>query len=212
MNPDVLQPSSEASAPASPSVQKPSWRVKTAKLLLELLQVAAVSIVLIVLPVRYFLVQPFYVKGASMEPNFQDHEYLIIDEISYRFEAPQRGEIVVFRPPVDQDQYFIKRVIGLPGETVEITNGKITIYNKAYPTGRILDESAYLEAPFSGDMRPVTMKEGEYFLMGDNRDASFDSRGFGPVKKEALVGRVWIRGYPIHRWTVFHKPPVYNQL
>src|SRR3989339_2004483 len=95
---------------------------------LEVVQIVIISAAIII-PIRYFLIQPFYVKGASMEPNFYDHEYLIIDEISYRFHEPQRGDIVVFRYPDDPSQFFIKRLIGLPSEIIKINDGKITIIN-----------------------------------------------------------------------------------
>lgn len=171
-------------------------------LFFEFLEVLAVSL-LIIVPIRTFLIQPFYVKGASMEPNFFDHEYLIIDELSYRAHEPARGDIVVFRYPRDPKQYFIKRVIGLPGETIEIASGKIKIYNDAHPNGFVLDESSYLDQDFTGGTETLTLKPGEYFLLGDNRQSSLDSRIFGPVSRSAIIGRVWIRGYPVDRWRLF---------
>ena len=168
----------------------------------ELIQVMAVSLAIII-PVRYFLIQPFYVKGASMEPNFYDHEYLIIDEISYRFREPQRGDIVVFRYPNDPRQFFIKRVIGLPGETVEIAGGQIKIYNDKNPNGAVLQEIAYLDQDYTATTRTVTLQNDEYYVLGDNRVASLDSRYFGAVKRGYIVGRVWLRGWPLDRWKVF---------
>jgi len=139
-----------------------------------------------------------------MEPNFYDHEYLIIDEISYRFKEPQRGDIVVFKYPNDTKQYFIKRVIGLPGERVKIEN------NQVYINGTKLNEP-YL-APGTETVLPlrgygdVELGSDEYFLLGDNRNESLDSRIFGPVKSDLLVGRTWIRGWPFNRVTVFNAP------
>ncbi len=171
----------------------------------ELTRVVVISLA-IILPVRYFLVQPFYVKGVSMEPNFYDHEYLVIDEISFRFREPKRGEIVVFRYPRDPSQFFIKRVVGLPGETVEIRNSRVKITSDAYPDGLVLDE-AYLDP----DVRiwvetEVTLGAEEYFILGDNRDSSLDSRQFGPISREVIVGRVWLRGWPLDRITRFMVP------
>ena len=172
----------------------------------ELIQVVAVSLAIII-PVRYFLIQPFYVKGASMEPSFFDHEYLIIDELSYRLRNPERGDIIVFRYPADPSQFFIKRVIGLPGETVEVNDGIVTVYNDEHPNGSALDEQVYLpEEYLSVGKKTLTLKSDEYFVMGDNRPASLDSRYFGAVKRSAIVGRVWLRGWPLDRWKAFEKP------
>lgn len=182
-------------------------RATAVRFLFELIQVLAISLVIII-PIRYFLIQPFYVRGASMEPNFFDHEYLIIDEISYRFKEPIRGDIVVFKYPRDPSQYFIKRVIGLPGDTVEIVDGKVKIYNKEHANGFLLDERSYLDQDRTVPNRTVTLKDNEYFLMGDNRAASLDSRIFGPVDRSYIVGKVLLRGYPIDRWKVF-SPPSY---
>lgn len=175
---------------------------------IEVVQVLVVSIAIIV-PVRLFLIQPFYVQGVSMEPNFFDHEYLIIDEISYRFSDPRRGDVVVFHYPEDPSQFFIKRVIGLPGETVEIANGQVKIYNDDHPNGKVLDETAYLDQDVTAATQTVTLKPGEFYLLGDNRSASLDSRFFGPVTRDHIVGRVWIRGYPIDRWKHF-APATYD--
>ena len=167
----------------------------------ELVKMVVISLA-IVLPVRYFLIQPFYVKGASMEPNFYDREYLIIDEISYRFNTPQRGDIIVFRYPHDPQEYFIKRVIGLPGETVELKDGQIYIYNQQYPEGQLLDEVYINEAikTYSYTVDKVEVGADEYYVLGDNRLASKDSRSFGAVNKSFIVGRVFFRGWPVDRF------------
>jgi signal peptidase I len=177
----------------------------------ELIQVVAVSLAIII-PVRYFLIQPFYVKGASMEPSFYDHEYLVIDELTYRFNDPARGDIVVFRYPADPSQFFIKRIIGLPGETVEVAEGEVKIYNDTHPNGVTLNEEVYLPDEYlSAGKRVLTLKTDEYFVMGDNRSSSLDSRYFGAVTRDAIVGRVWLRGWPFDRWKVFDRP-AYEQL
>lgn len=178
---------------------------KVTEYILETIKVVLISLAIII-PVRYFLIQPFYVKGASMEPNFFDHEYLIIDEISYRFNEPQRGDIIVFKYPRDPSQYFIKRIIGLPNETLEIKEGKIIIYNKENPAGVVLKES-YLEENVKtlGD-RVVALGSEEYYILGDNRLASFDSRSFGPIKRKHIVGKVWVRGWPFSKVKIFETP------
>lgn len=168
-----------------------------------MVQIAAIAIA-IILPVRYFLVQPFIVKGASMEPSYYENEYLIIDELTYRFRDPLRGETVVFHPPGNEGQYYIKRVIGLPGETVEIRDGHIVIYNDTYLNGITLRE-AYLAEETEGKQRTQLGKD-EYFLMGDNRDASLDSRAIGPIPFENITGRVWIRGLPLDHAGILEIP------
>lgn len=185
----------EEQVPATP-------KAKAIALVLEMIQVLAVSLAIII-PVRWFLIQPFYVQGASMEPNFFDHEYLIIDELSYRLDDPRRGDVVVFHYPNDPKQFFIKRVIGLPSETVEISDGKVRIYNEAHPNGILLDETSYLDQDFTAASQTVTLKADQYYLLGDNRSSSLDSRFFGPVDRSHIVGRVWVRGYPVDRWKHF---------
>jgi len=174
-------------------------------------EVAKIVIILlaIILPIRYFLIQPFYVKGASMEPTFYDHQYLLIDEITYRFSDPQRGDIVVFHYPKDTSQFFIKRIIGLPGETLEIKDNAVYIYNKKFSQGVKLRED-YLgqEVLTNGNMN-VELGDKEYFLMGDNRPSSLDSRFFGVVARKYLVGRTWLRVWPFEQFKQFGVP-AYN--
>lgn len=188
----------------------PSSLLKEALLFLwEIVKVIIISLAIIV-PIRYFLVQPFYVKGASMEPNFHDHEYLIVDQISYRFRDIQRGDVVVFRYHKDPREFFIKRVIGLPGETVIIRNNKVYIYNSRNTEGQAMHES-YLPEDIE-NIGNVTQKieKGEYFLMGDNRSESLDSRVFGPVNRKNIVGRVFFRGWPLNKLQLYFENPTYE--
>ncbi|MBN2884566.1 signal peptidase I [Patescibacteria group bacterium] len=180
-------------------------------LIWETVKVVAISLAIII-PVRYFLIQPFYVKGASMESSFHDHEYLIIDEISYRFRTINRGEVIVFRYPLNPQEYFIKRVIALPGEGIQVKDGKVIIYNDEYPGGLVLKES-YLDKntpTYSNLDDKVILNDDEYFVMGDNRTASKDSRSFGPVNKSFITGRVFLRGWPFDRATIFNDPVDYS--
>lgn len=170
----------------------------------ELIKLAAIALVIIV-PVRYFLIQPFYVKGTSMEPNFHNYEYLIIDELSYRFHTPQRGEVIVFRYPRDPQEHFIKRVIGLPGESVQIKNGSVYVFNAQHPDGFLLNE-IYLpaqEITQANSENKITLKADEYFVLGDNRKASQDSRFFGAVNRSFITGRVCFRGLPLSEIKIF---------
>jgi len=164
----------------------------------EIFKVVVISLAIII-PVRYFLIKPFYVNGASMEPNFHDYEYLIINEISYRFNEPQRGDVVVFRYPFDPSQYFIKRIVGLPGEKIKIAEGKVYITNPGHPAGEVLAENYLLPAMKTlGDVE-VELAADEYYLLGDNRIASLDSRAFGPIKDSYIIGKTLLRGWPLDR-------------
>lgn len=180
----------------------------------EIAKVTAISLA-IILPVRYYLIQPFYVKGASMEPNFHDHEYLIIDELSYRFTPPERGQVVVFRYPHNPQEYFIKRVIALPGETVQIKDGQVWIFNADHPNGFAVNEE-YLSPDlitYGQSEEKVEVGTDEYFVLGDNRNASKDSRNFGPVSKNFITGKVLLRGWPLNKMMFFGQNawPQYNQ-
>lgn len=174
----------------------------------EVIKTVLISLA-IILPVRYFVIQPFYVKGASMEPNFLDKDYLIINEFIYRFKEPERGDIIVFKNPRNQEEFFIKRVIGLPGEKVKVFDNRIEIYNEENPQGIIINEP-YL--PEGRNTRGTEMEElgkGEYYVFGDNRDNSLDSRVFGAIKIDSIVGKVWVRGWPLDRFSIF-KHEYYN--
>jgi signal peptidase I len=179
--------------------------VSSGLFLLEMVKIAVLAGITIGL-IRYFLFKPFYVKGASMEPNFFEKEYLIIDELSYRFREPQRGEVIVFRYPENPKEYFLKRIIGLPGETIKISSGQVTIYNTDHPEGVVVDEM-YLPVDLKteGD-RTIKIADTQYYLMGDNRPNSYDSRRFGPVDESLIVGRAWLRGWPVNRAEVFDTP------
>lgn len=169
----------------------------------EVLQIVIIAAAIII-PIRYFLIQPFIVKGASMEPAYSDSDYLIIDQVTYNFKEIERGDVVVFRPPNGSNQFYIKRVIGLPGEEVEIKDGKVIIQNDEFPNGVVLEE-VYIEEYTEGrDLE--TLGLDEYYLLGDNRDASLDSRRFGPVEESAIVGKVWFRGLPIDEFGVLPHP------
>jgi signal peptidase I len=150
--------------------------------------------VVIVLPIRLFVAQPFVVQGESMHPTFENNDYLIVDELTYRFEAPQRGDVIVFRYPGDPKIFYIKRIIGLPGETVSITNGTVTI-TKTDGTKMTLTEPYAVvdDATYNGT---TALTSDQYFVMGDNRPESSDSRVWGPLPKENIIGRVFLRLLP----------------
>lgn len=149
----------------------------------------------IVLPIRMWVAQPFVVNGSSMDETFKDGEYLIVDELSYRFKEPERGDVLIFKYPQDPSKYFIKRLIGLPGETVVVKGNKVTIINRENPSGIVLSEP-YARSRTFGDVRTV-LRADEYFVMGDNRVVSSDSRVWGALPKSDIVGRPIVRLLPL---------------
>lgn len=175
---------------------------------------------IIIFPIRVFLFQPFFVQGASMEPNFEDGQYLIVNEFGVKetdvsfnshellkinpFRKIDRQRVVVFRYPLDTTKFFIKRVVGLPGEKLQIKNNKVTIFNKENPEGFVLDEKGYLPVGLKtvGDLT-ITLSEDQYFMLGDNRMFSSDSRFWGPVPKSDIVGEVSLRAWPLDKISLF---------
>ena len=161
----------------------------------EMLRFALIALV-IVIPIRIFIAQPFIVSGASMVPTFQNGQYLIVDQLTYRFEKPKNGDVIVFKYPKDPSKYFIKRVIGIPGDTIAINGNVITLTDKEHPDGLVLQE------PYIAHMNPTTsltevLGDGEYFVMGDNRDNSSDSRMWGILPEDLIVGRAFLRLFPL---------------
>ena len=156
----------------------------------------AVITLLIVIPIRAYVAQPFIVSGVSMVPSFENGEYLIIDELSYLLRAPKRGEVVVFRYPLDPSKFFIKRVIGLPGETVTIRDSQVFIKNGQteltwnYPA---------VQTAIMGGNGVYPLGPDQYFVLGDNRGMSLDSRAWGSVDEKLIKGRVLVRLYPFNR-------------
>jgi len=170
--------------------------------LLETIQVIIISLAIVFL-VRTYLIQPFLVKGASMEPNFHDGNYLIIDELSYRVREPKRGEVIVFHYPRDPKQFFIKRIVGLPNERVEIKNQEVKIYNQENPNGQKLDEKYLNGEIITKGSLTEQLGPDEYFVLGDNRQASSDSRIWGSLPTENIVGRTLIRAWPVNEAKIY---------
>ena len=172
----------------------PFWEVA------ETLAIALVSLFII----YTFIAQPFIVQGDSMEPNFSDGDYILIDEITYRFREPQRGEVIVFMNPRNESEFYIKRVIGLPGEEV-IVSGDVVKIN-----GEPLSEE-YLPVNYTvtGE-RVFDLSDDEYFVMGDNRPQSFDSRSWGALKRNEIIGTVRLRFWPFGKINIFRGALNYN--
>ncbi len=170
--------------------------------LFEVVQTVAIAVVAVFL-VRTFVAQPFLVSGASMEPTFENGDYLLVDELAYRFREPARGEVVVFRYPGDQRSYYIKRIIGLPGERVVIRDGQVEVFREGEE--KVLREPYVAPLLKAGDFE-ATLKPGEYFMMGDNRNFSFDSRNWGPLTEAGIIGLVRFRLWPLGSAQAFAAP------
>ena len=150
---------------------------------------------LIIVPFRMFVAQPYVVSGASMDPTFKDGDYLIVDQLTPRFEELSRGEVLIFKYPLDPSRSFIKRVIGLPGETLDIQSGVVHIKNSMHPEGLTLAEPYVVHGQES--TLTVTLTSDEYFVMGDNRAGSLDSRIWGALNKKFIIGHPIIRLLPL---------------
>ena len=189
---------SESSASeSSPSIGSFVW---------ELARVVIIAFV-VMLAFRIFVAEPFIVSGQSMAPTFHNREYLIINKIGYRLHVAERGDVIVFKFPRDTSQYFIKRVIGLPGEKVKIGDGRVTIYSDEHPDGQVLDEPYLVNQNITlGGEGTVTLGSEEYFVLGDNRQASSDSRVWGVLPKHDIVGKAWLRVFPLGDFGVIQHP------
>ncbi len=171
--------------------------------IIEFLKVV-IPALLIVIPLRLYIMQTFYVQQVSMEPNFKAYNYLIVNRWVYRTHEPQRGDVVVFKIPQEKDA-LIKRVIGLPGEHVVVRQGSVYINNQR------LNESTYLaDSVKTQGTLDVTLGADQYVMLGDNRPMSADSRVFGPITKKQMIGKVSWRLWPIKNWTHYNTSIQYS--
>ncbi|NCU41558.1 MAG: signal peptidase I [Candidatus Moranbacteria bacterium] len=195
------------------SCQDPAYGVGS--FLLEIIKVFFLAFIIIV-PVRMFIFQPFFVQGSSMEPNFHDGEYLLVNEWGYKhteigfssnpfltvdsFRELKRGDVVVFRYPKNPSVFYVKRIIGLPGEKILFKEGRIEIIEKGGVNRFFLDESEYLpKTTITKNIESTSLSDDEYFVMGDNRLHSNDSRAWGPVNKFFIIGKVAFRMWPFDK-------------
>ena len=173
----------------------------TWKGLLKDLFTLAFLIIVVVIPIRVFVASPFIVDGDSMHPTFQNLDYLIIDELIYNFQTPSRGDVVVFRYPGNPAIFYIKRIIGLPGETVSINRGVVTVTTLAGEKLSLAEP--YIVNEDATYTKNVSLNQEEYFVMGDNRPNSSDSRVWGPLSAKDIIGRVDLRLLPISKSSFF---------
>jgi signal peptidase I len=182
----------------------------TWKGLLKDLFTLALLVIVVVIPIRVFVISPFVVDGESMHPTFENLDYLIVDEFLYIFQTPARGDVVVFRYPDNPSIFYIKRVIGLPGETVSINRGAVTII-KADGSELTLAEP-YIVNEDATYTKNTSLNSGEYFVMGDNRPNSSDSRIWGPLQRKNIIGRVDLRLLPISKSSFFPGATTYSSI
>lgn len=168
----------------------------------EIIQVALIAL-LIVAPIRIFIAQPYLVAGASMDPSYATGHYIIVDQITYNFQDPKRGDVVVFKYPKDPSKFFIKRIIGLPGEMVSLKQGVPFITNEEYPEGFTFAEPYLSQENQKIETLEITLSEGNYFVMGDNRKGSSDSRLWGSLDEDLIMGRAILRVLPIKEFGIF---------
>lgn len=179
---------SQSPTPAAPEAESREHPI------LEIIRFSIIALI-IVIPIRMFIAQPFIVSGASMETTFSNNQYLIVDQLSYQFDTPERGDVVIFRYPQDLSKFFIKRVIGVPGDTVTIDGDQVRVSNDANPDGIVLDEP-YVQSMSSRSYSQEVLGPREYFVLGDNRDESSDSRVWGVLQEEHIIGRALLRLFP----------------
>jgi len=173
----------------------------------EIFETFVIALVAVFL-IRTFIAQPFLVSGSSMEPTFYHGNYLLVDELTYSFREPQRGEVIVFRYPKDPNSYFIKRIIGLPGEKVILEDGKIIIENSE-GVKELKENYVFSYQKYNKDRLEVALGSQQYFVLGDNRNFSYDSRSWGPLERYYIVGLVRLRLWPLNEVMAFNKPVYY---
>ncbi|CAN5643058.1 signal peptidase I [soil metagenome] len=191
---DVNKLDDSTNETGQPEGQEPKRPSFIQVVLQEIVQVVLPAL-LLALTVHLFLAQATVVFGQSMEPNLSARQRLIIDKISYRFHSPSRDDIIVLKVP-QMDELLVKRIVGLPGETVEIRNGLVYINGQQLPELFPHDES-------NQNMELKTLGPLDYFVLGDNRGNSNDSRVFGPIKRSYILGRVWLRYWPLDQLKYF---------
>lgn len=162
--------------------------------------------------IRFFIATPYIVEGSSMEPTFFGWHYLIVDKLVYDIKPPERGDVIIFGLPQDTGRSLIKRVIGLPGETVRITGSEVTILNTEHPKGFVLDEP-YVDPKnaSTGDQVEVELGTDEYFVLGDNRHVSADSRFWGKLPRKDIAGRVDLRLFPFDKISILPGESRYSE-
>jgi len=171
---------------------------------LDIIQIFVIALSFFVILYLFFF-QPHQVKGSSMVPNFVDGEYILTNKISYHFKEPERGDVIVFIAPKNEDYEYIKRIIGLPKETIEIKNSKVFINGKELKENYLPPDLKTNAGRFLKAGKPFSIPPNEYFVMGDNRNHSSDSRDWGTVPRANIVGKAWLCYWPLDKWGLVNR-------
>ncbi|MFH1840776.1 MAG: signal peptidase I [Candidatus Shapirobacteria bacterium] len=174
---------------------------KLGQFLLETIETVVIALAVFVI-VYLFLFAPHQVKGNSMYPSFHDGDYLLTDKISYRLNAPQPGDVIVFTAPQNREYDYIKRIIAAPLESVELCQGQVTVNNRLLMETYLPDNLKTLSGSFTKECQKITLGKDEFFVLGDNRSHSSDSREWGIVPRSLIIGKAWLRYWPVERWGV----------
>ncbi len=158
-----------------------------------------------------FLLQPHQVKGASMDPTFHDGQYILTDKIGYRFHTPERGDVIVFKAPRNPDYDYIKRIIGVPGDKIKVMSGSVYVNGVKLEENYIPSQTMILPGQFLKEDQEVALGSEEYFVLGDNRSQSSDSRQWGVVPKKDIIGRVFFRYWPFDQFGKIDKPAMFTK-
>ena len=206
--PSYQEPSFEPSYQTPEPEQKPGREFAKGVFSVILEFIITIAIIFVVsFVIRMFVLQPFVVEGQSMEPSFHNQEYLLAEKITKYFKDYKRGDVIIFKSP-SENFNLIKRIIAIPGEKVVIEDGKIEIFKNPFAKNGLEVEEKYILPDESQNQDPVevTLKSDQYFVLGDNRTNSVDSRSFGPIKKDQIIGKVWLTAFPITNLELFRAP------
>lgn len=169
--------------------------------LVELIEfIAIIGAILVV--IRFFVAEPHKVSGSSMVPNFHDGDYIITNKVATQLSNPQRGEVIILKNPRNMDQVFIKRVIGLSGDRVMVNGGKVYLNGRLLPEPYLPLGTRTYGGAYLTEGEELTVPEGRFFVMGDNRGGSSDSREWGTLGKDLIVGQAWLRYWPPQQFTL----------
>ncbi len=194
---EIIVESEDTTPEKSPSVGSFLW---------ELARIVIIAFI-VMIGFRFFIAEPFIVSGSSMVPNYHNREYLVVNKLSYHLRQPERGDVIVFRYPKDTSQYFIKRIIALPGESVKVQNGKVYIKNAEHQEWSALTEPYLSNQDITfGKDEETTLGTEEFFVLGDNRLASSDSRVWGILPRHDIIGTAWLRVFPLNSFGTAHFP------